>query len=73
MDEILYGSVSLFEYLVDYSKVFWHQKICSFMIHEMLILQCYEKNLLFAYVKTKAQISCVVTAQLISGFDFATN
>ena len=26
----------------------------------------------FAYAKTKAQISCAVTAQLISAFDFAT-
>ena len=27
-------------------------------------------NLLFAYAKTKAQISCAVTAQLISAFVF---
>ena len=32
----------------------------------------YEKNWLFAYVKTKPQISCAVTAQLISAFVFAT-
>ena len=31
-----------------------------------------EKNLLFAYVKTKSQIRCVVTKQLISAFVFAT-
>ena len=30
------------------------------------------ENLLFAYAKTKAQISCVVIAQLISAFVFAT-
>ena len=30
------------------------------------------ENLLFAYVKTKVQISCAVTAQLISAFVFAT-
>ena len=29
-------------------------------------------NLLFVYAKTKAQISCAVTAQLISAFVFAT-
>ena len=34
---------------------------------------CHEKNLLFAYAKTKTQISCAVTsAQLISAFVFAT-
>ena len=31
----------------------------------------YEKNIFFAYEKTKTQISCTVTAQLISAFDFA--
>ena len=30
-----------------------------------------EKNRLFAYAKTKPQISCAVTAQLISAFVFA--
>ena len=28
------------------------------------------ENSIFAYSNTKAQFSCVVTAQLISGFDF---
>ena len=32
---------------------------------------CPEKTC-FAYARTKAQISCAVTAQLISGFVFAT-
>ena len=32
---------------------------------------CYEKNGFFAYAKTKTQISCAVTAQLISAFVFA--
>ena len=30
------------------------------------------ENKIFVYVKTKAQISCAVTAQLISAFVFAT-
>ena len=30
------------------------------------------ENLLFAYANTKAQISCAITAQLISAFVFAT-
>ena len=30
------------------------------------------ENRVFAYAKTKAQISCAVTAQLISAFVFAT-
>ena len=30
-----------------------------------------EENLLFAYVKTKAQISCAVAPQLIIAFVFA--
>ena len=30
------------------------------------------KKLPFAYAKTKAQISCVITAQLTNGFVFAT-
>ena len=30
------------------------------------------ENQIFAYAKTKAQISCAVTAQLISTFVFAT-
>ena len=33
---------------------------------------CYEKNRLFAYAKTKTQISFAVTAKLISAFVFAT-
>ena len=33
---------------------------------------CCEKNLLFAYAKTKVQISCLVTMLLISAFVFAT-
>ena len=33
-------------------------------------LSCVKKNLLFAYAKTKAQISCVVTTLLISTFVF---
>ena len=32
----------------------------------------YEKKRLFVYAKTKMQISCTVTAQLISAFVFAT-
>ena len=32
----------------------------------------HEKSCFFAYAKTKAQISCAVTAQLISAFVFAT-
>ena len=32
----------------------------------------HEKNRIFAHTKTKAQISCAVTAQLISAFVFAT-
>ena len=36
------------------------------------ILAASWENLLFAYAKTKAQISCTVTAQLISAFVFAT-
>ena len=34
--------------------------------------QLHEKTCFFAYAKTKAQISCTVTAQLISAFVFAT-
>ena len=33
---------------------------------------CHERNLHFAYAKTKTQISCAVAAQLISAFVFAT-
>ena len=32
----------------------------------------HEKTCFFAYAKTKEQISCAVTAQLISAFVFAT-
>ena len=32
---------------------------------------CHEKTCFFAYADTKAQISCVATAQLISAFVFA--
>ena len=32
----------------------------------------HEKTCLFAYMRTKAQISCAVQAQLISAFAFAT-
>ena len=32
----------------------------------------HEKTCFFAYAKTKAQISCAVTAQLISAFVFTT-
>ena len=30
------------------------------------------KRVLFAFAKTKAQMSCVITVQLINGFFFAT-
>ena len=37
------------------------------------ICAAYEKNGFFAYAKTKMQISCAVTAQLISAFVFVTH
>ena len=37
-----------------------------------MLIEPHEKNWLFAYAKTKTQISCAVTAQLISAFVFAT-
>ena len=40
--------------------------------HEILYEPCYEYTGFFAYAKTKTQISCAVTAQLISAFVFAT-
>ena len=41
--------------------------------HHDMIFFCYyshKKTVMFAYGKTKAQISCAVTAQLISAFGF---
>ena len=38
-----------------------------------MVLQCwFDEKQLFAYAKTKTQISCAVSAQLISTFVFAT-
>ena len=39
---------------------------------KLLFEPCHEKTGFFAYAKTKPQISCAVTAQLISAFVFAT-
>ena len=49
----------------------------SFLLHRRvnIIDICIDANTskrLFAYAKTKAQISCAITAQLISSFLFAT-
>ena len=38
-----------------------------------LSVECKTQNLLFAFAKTKAQNSCVVTEHMISAFVFATN
>ena len=35
-------------------------------------LRCNDINQIFAYTKTKTQISCAITAELISAFVFAT-
>ena len=37
---------------------------------ELVLFEPCHENLLFAYAKTKAQISCAVTAQLINAFVF---
>ena len=57
----------LIEYRIFTAKLFLCPKI----------KECYDKshvtrNLLFAYAKTKVQISYTVTAQLIRAFVFAT-
>ena len=44
----------------------WHLKVLT--IYEPHL----EKNRIFAYAKTKSQISCAVTAQLIIAFVFVT-
>ena len=58
-----------------FSNMLKHEGInsYSFVAKSSIIEPCYEKNVFFfAYAKTKTQISCAVTAQLISAFVFAT-
>ena len=47
--------------------------LCDKLLHESIHYLNLVMIKLFAYVKTKPQISCAVTAQLISAFDFATH
>ena len=55
-------------------NLFLCQLICSCLclIHFSLYEPRHEKNRIFAYAKTKTQISFAVTAKLISAFVFAT-
>ena len=48
------------------------QSVVIFLFHLNSILAVSWENLLFAYAKTKVQISCVITVQLISNFASAT-
>ena len=57
---------SLYLYYLVNSKSF------SFLFKFKLFEPRHEKTSFFAYAKTKAQISCAVTAQLISAFASAT-
>ena len=45
---------------------------CRAPIAVYIICAASQENQIFAYAKTKVQISCAVTAQLISAFVFAT-
>ena len=58
--------------LASYNKYFTREirAMVSFEPHHEKIWSW--ENLLFAYAKTKAQIRCTLTAQLISAFVFAT-
>ena len=51
---------------------FWSNK--KMLEHRLIfIIERHHENSIFAYAKTKAQISCAVTAQLISAFVFTTH
>ena len=64
---------------INHISVIYDNHVCAFLYGTHIngiILRAYEprheKTCFFAYEKTKPQISCAVTAQLISAFVFAT-